>query len=88
VGGDEFLVSVWHAQEEGPSAERVLERVAEVLREHPVVLPNGEEALLTFSGGVGWWQQPEDDSERLLSKADEALYRAKGEGGNTVVRAD
>jgi diguanylate cyclase (GGDEF)-like protein len=87
-GGDEFLVSVWHAQEEGPSAERVLERVAEVLREHPVVLPNGEEALLTFSGGVGWWQQPEDDSERLLSKADEALYRAKGEGGNTVVRAD
>ena len=86
-GGDEFLVSVWHAQEEGPSAERVLERVAEVLSEDPVVLPNGEEALLTFSGGVGRWQ-PGEDSERLLSKADEALYRAKGEGGNTVVRAD
>jgi diguanylate cyclase (GGDEF)-like protein len=85
-GGDEFLVSVWHAQEKGPSAERVLERVAEVLREHPVVLPNGEEALLTFSGGVSWWQ-PGDDSESLLSKADEALYRAKGEGGNIVVRA-
>ena len=86
-GGDEFLVSVWHAQEEGPSAERVLKRVAEVLREDPVVLPDGEEALLSFSGGVGWWQ-PGENSERLLSKADDALYRAKAEGGNTVVRAD
>ena len=86
-GGDESLVSVWHAQEEGPSAERVLERITEVLREDPVVLSNGEEALLTFSGGVGRWQ-PGDDSERLLSKADDALYRAKAEGGNTVVHAD
>ena len=81
------MAGVWHAEEEGPSAERVLERVAEVLSEDPVVLPNGEEALLTFSGGVGRWQ-PGEDSERLLSKADEALYRAKGEGGNTIVHAD
>jgi diguanylate cyclase (GGDEF)-like protein len=55
-GGDEFLVSVWHAEEEGPSAERVLGRVAEVLRENPVVLPSGEEALLPFSGGVVRWR--------------------------------
>ena len=86
-GGDEFLVSVWHAEEEGTSAERVLERVAKVLREKPVVLPNGEEALLTFSGGVGRWQ-PGDASERLLSKADEALYRAKAKGGDTIEHAD
>ena len=86
-GGDEFLVSVWHAEEEGPSAEGVLERVAKVLRENPVVLPNGEEAFLTFSGGVVRWQ-PGDASERLLSKADEALYRAKVKGGDTVEHAD
>jgi diguanylate cyclase (GGDEF)-like protein len=86
-GGDEFLVSVWHSQEKGPSAERVFSRITEELREKPVVLPNGEEALLTFSGGVGRWQ-PGDDSEKLLSKADDALYRAKAEGGNTVVHAD
>jgi diguanylate cyclase (GGDEF)-like protein len=52
-GGDEFVVGIWHAQEEGSlSVERILERVAKELRENPVVLPNGEEALLTFSGGV------------------------------------
>jgi diguanylate cyclase (GGDEF)-like protein len=86
-GGDEFLVSVWHAEEEGPSAERALERVAEVLRENPVVLPNGEEALLTFSGGVCRWQ-PGYDPGRLVWKADQALYRAKAEGGDTIEHAD
>jgi diguanylate cyclase (GGDEF)-like protein len=84
-GGDEFLVSTWHTEEEGPSVERALERVAEDLRENPVVLPEGEEALLTFSGGVCQWQ-PGDDLRRLVSKSDERLYRAKAEGGNTVVR--
>ena len=86
-GGDEFLVSVWHAEEEGPSAKRVLERVADVLRENPAVMPDGEEALLTFSGGLGRWQ-PGDDAGELLSKADEALYRAKAKGGDTVEHAD
>ena len=86
-GGDEFLVGVWHAGEEGPPAERVLGRVAEVLRENPVVLPGGEEALLTFSGGVVRWR-PGDEAGKLLSKADEALYRAKAKGGDTVEHAD
>ena len=87
-GGDEFVVGIWHAQEEGSlSVERMLERVAKGLRENPVVLPNGEEALLTFSGGVCQWQ-PMDDSGRLLAKADAALYRAKVKGGDTVIHAD
>ena len=67
--------------------ERVLGRVAEDLRENPVVLPNGNETLLTFSGGVCRWR-PTDDPGGLLAKADEAHYRAKAEGGDTVTRAD
>jgi diguanylate cyclase (GGDEF)-like protein len=91
-GGDEFLVVTWHAEdeaaeEEGPPMERVLGRVAEDLRENPVVLPNGSETLLTFSGGVCRWR-PTDDPGGLLAKADEAHYRAKAEGGDTVTRAD
>jgi diguanylate cyclase (GGDEF)-like protein len=89
-GGDEFLVVTWHAEEEdeeGSPVERVLGRVAEDLRKTPVVLPDGEEALLTFSGGVYRWQ-PGDDPERLISKGDEGLYRAKADGGAAVVRAD
>ena len=86
-GGDEFLVGLWHAEGDEPPAERVLGRVAEVLRENPLVLPNGGVALLTFRGGVGRWQ-PGDDSGTLLSKADDALRRAKVKGAGTIEHTD
>ena len=73
-----------NAGEEEASAERVLERVAEALRENPVVLPNGEEARLTVSAGVCRWKAG-DDGRKLVSKADEALYGAKAQGGASFV---
>jgi diguanylate cyclase (GGDEF)-like protein len=85
-GGDEFLASTLHIAEEGPSIQRALERIAGDLRENPVVLPDGEEMTLTLSAGVCRWQ-PGDSTGDLLSKADEAIYRAKASGGNTVVHA-
>ena len=85
-GGDEFVVGMWYTQE-GPPTKRVLERIAEDLRESPVVLPDGEEMLLTFSAGTCRWK-PGDDVRGLVSRADVALYRAKAEGGNTIVHLD
>jgi diguanylate cyclase (GGDEF)-like protein len=85
-GGDEFVVGMWNTQE-GPPTRRVLERIAEDLRENPVVLPNDEEAHLTFSAGTCRWR-PDDDVRGLVSRADVALYRAKAEGGNAVVHLD
>lgn len=82
-GGDEFVVVMWSAQDE-PSAERAPERIAEDLRQDPVMLSNGANVDLTFSGGVCQWM-PGDDIPRLLSRADHGLYRAKAEGGNTVL---
>jgi diguanylate cyclase (GGDEF)-like protein len=82
-GGDEFVVVMWSAQDE-PSAERAPERIAEDLRQDPVVLSNGANVHLIFSGGVCQWM-PGDDIPRLLSRADHGLYRAKAEGGNTVL---
>jgi diguanylate cyclase (GGDEF)-like protein len=86
-GGDEFAVVMWNAGEEEESVERVLERVAEELHENPVALPSGEEVFLSFSGGVRRWEVG-DREEGMFSRADEALYRAKAEGGDTVTRAD
>ena len=85
-GGDEFVVGMWYTQE-GQPTKRVLERIAEDLRESPVVLPDGEETLLTFSAGTCRWK-PGDDVRGLVSRADVALYRAKAEGGNTIVHLD
>jgi diguanylate cyclase (GGDEF)-like protein len=85
-GGDEFAVVMWNSGEEEASVERVLERVAEELRENPVLLPSGEEVFLSFSGGVRRWKAG-DGEEGMFSRADEALYWAKVEGG-TVEQAD
>jgi diguanylate cyclase (GGDEF)-like protein len=85
-GGDEFVVGMWNTQE-GQPTKRVLERIVEDLRENPVVLPDGEETHLTFSGGACQWR-PNDEVRGLVSRADEALYRAKAEGGNTIVHLD
>ena len=84
-GGDEFVVGMWNTQQEQPT--RVLERIVEDLRESPVVLPDGEETSLTFSGGACRWK-PGDDVRGLISRADVALYQAKAEGGNTIVHLD
>src|SRR5215213_8025783 len=74
-GGDEFVVGMWNTQE-GQPTKQVLERIAEDLREHPVVLPDGEEVRLSFSGGACRWKSG-DDVRVLVSRADEVLYRAK-----------
>jgi PleD family two-component response regulator len=83
-GGGEFVVCMWNTQQ-GQPTEHVLERIGVDLRRNPVVLPDGEEARLTFSGGACQWK-PGDDVRGLISRADEAVYRAKG--GDTVVYAD
>ena len=75
-----------NVEEEGPSVERALERIAEDLRENPVVLASGEEVILTLSAGVCRWQSGDQPGD-LLSKADQAIYQAKARGGNTVVHA-
>lgn len=86
-GGDEFVVGMWQREEEEPSGGRALERVAEDLRENPALLPNSEEVRLSFSGGICQWRAG-DGAGELLSKVDEALYRAKGAGKNTIVHVD
>ena len=81
------FVGTWNAGEEEPSVERVLGRVAEDLREKPVVLPSGEEVRFTFSGGVYRWRVG-DEVQEMLTRADDALYRAKIKGGGVIVHAD
>jgi diguanylate cyclase (GGDEF)-like protein len=85
-GGDEFVVGMWNTQDVQPT-KQVLERIVEDLRQSPVVLPDGEETHLTFSEGACRWR-PGDDARGLVSRADEALYQAKAEGGDTIVNLD
>ncbi len=82
IGGEEFLAYCPQTDLEGARA------LADRLREQVIVdpipgLPVGDR--VTLSIGLATWEGPEDTAERLLSRADKALYRAKAEGRNRVV---
>jgi diguanylate cyclase (GGDEF)-like protein len=82
IGGEEFLAYCPQTDLEGARA------LAERLREQVAIdsipgLPANDR--VTLSIGLASWEGPEDTLERLLSRADKALYRAKAEGRNRVV---
>jgi diguanylate cyclase (GGDEF)-like protein/PAS domain S-box-containing protein len=80
LGGDEFaVVQVGLAQPEG--ADALARRLTEALS-RPFDL-DGHEVLVGTSVGVALFPVDGDDPERLLRRADLALYRAKAEGRGT-----
>ena len=64
-----------------------LERVAQELSENPMVLPGGEEILLTLSGGACLSPAAGDTVREVFARADRALYRAKEKGKDGFVYA-
>ncbi len=80
-GGEEFVILLPAAavEEALQVAERLRQSVAAALS------PTGE--AITLSAGVAGWQVGREDARNLLRRADEALYRAKGEGRNRVCQA-
>jgi two-component system cell cycle response regulator len=82
-GGEEFLVVAPMTDLGG--GEQLGERIRCLVGDDPVVLTGGDRIHVTVSIGVA---SGTADAERLLVAADHALYRAKRNGRNRVVRAD
>ncbi len=81
-GGEEFCVLLPHTLHDGAlqAAERLREAVA--LTSIPW---NDEVISVSISTGLACATEPGESLQALLSRADEALYRAKAEGRNRVV---
>jgi diguanylate cyclase (GGDEF)-like protein len=80
-GGEEFLVLLPETPLEGAR------RAAETLRDElsRIAIPwNGETVRLTGSFGVACARPDEENPSTLIGRADEALYRAKREGRDSV----
>jgi two-component system cell cycle response regulator len=60
-----------------------LERLQRAIAEIPFTYA-GSSIKVTASFGVAWLTSNSDTAERLLSRADEALYNAKQAGRNRV----
>jgi diguanylate cyclase (GGDEF)-like protein len=84
-GGEEFAVLVPETDPEGGA--RLAERLAEALRNTQFTSRIGESFSVTASFGVAAFPDA-GSAEQLMLAADRALYRAKREGKNRVIRAD
>jgi diguanylate cyclase (GGDEF)-like protein len=84
LGGEEFAV-IWARPEPGGEA-RLGERLREAVGSRPFDTPAGPLAVTT-SVGVARAHGPDEAPEALFSRADAALYAAKGAGRDRVVLA-
>jgi diguanylate cyclase (GGDEF)-like protein/PAS domain S-box-containing protein len=88
VGGEEFAALLPQTTPEG--AEVLAERLRQRIAERPVTV-GGAALHFSVSIGVSAWQPGEADAadiDRLMVAADRALYAAKAQGRDRVVRAD
>ncbi len=81
-GGEEFVVIL--PEMDLPHAAAIAERLRRHVAEQPFPLSAGASVEVTCSIGVAQ-SRLGDDPVDLIRRADEALYRAKGEGRNRVV---
>jgi predicted signal transduction protein with EAL and GGDEF domain/DNA-binding response OmpR family regulator len=79
LGGDEFVALLPEVGVE-QDAQRVAERVLEVMRE-PIVV-GGQECFVTASVGIAFYPRDGESVVDLLRNADVAMYSVKGDGRN------
>jgi two-component system cell cycle response regulator len=81
-GGEEFVVIMPETTQ--GLAHAAAERIRVIMEEAPFTIGRGDQLRVTMSGGIATVIPPEDTVDALMKRADEALYRAKGNGRNMV----
>jgi diguanylate cyclase (GGDEF)-like protein len=84
IGGEEFVMLLPGLGLE--AATSLAERFRQAVQGMRIALPIAK-LNFTVSAGVATYDKRDGDFERLLNRADEALYEAKGAGRNRVVVA-
>jgi two-component system cell cycle response regulator len=65
-------------------AANVAERMRRLVSDNPFNAGEGEDITVTVSIGIACRQGDDDTPDKLLARADEALYEAKRNGRNRV----
>lgn len=85
-GGEEFALILPETGKE--TAHSLAERIRKAISEHPFPFRETQPmGALTVSIGVSTFPIDNKGIDGLIKKADDALYRAKGEGRNRVIAA-
>ena len=81
-GGDEFVL--FFPETDSEQAYQIVERVRLALLAQLIDL-DGKPVSLTLSSGIATLNSERASVDALLSRADQALYRAKEAGRNQVI---
>ena len=86
-GGEEFILLLPETPKSG--AQTFADRLRKCVEQHPFHRENAQPSRhMTLSIGVSTYPEDGADGNALISRADEALYRAKEAGRNRVETAD
>ena len=80
MGGDEFGLILIHSPDLLDRLDRLLSEIVTVQS-----LPTGNQLTITASMGVTFYPDDNADPDTLLRHADQAMYRAKDEGGDRYI---
>ena len=84
LGGEEFVIVL--PETDMALAYHIAERVRQSICNEVFAIPSaGINLDVTISIGIAALEEPEDNADTILKRADKALYRAKRDGRNRVV---
>jgi diguanylate cyclase (GGDEF)-like protein len=79
VGGDEFIIGLWHLSS-ADDAALVASKIVEVVSQPYDI--EGQTVSITVSAGIGMYPLHGEDADTLMRNADVALYETKRAGKN------
>lgn len=79
VGGDEFIIALWHISDTDYAATVALKVIEAVAQPYAI---EGHTVRITASAGVGIYPIHGEDADTLMQSADLVLYEAKRAGKN------
>ncbi|MCS7307935.1 MAG: GGDEF domain-containing protein, partial [Aquificaceae bacterium] len=82
-GGEEFIIILPQASKE--EAISISNRIRDKLKEKVIYTDKAEPIFLTASFGIATAPEDGEDMDKLLTVADNRLYRAKNEGRDRIV---
>ena len=82
MGGDEFLVLLPRLNQE--EALSLAERLSQKIRQKEFSLPGGGKTRIRASVGLSMYPENASDWQKLIHRADEAMYIAKSQGKGRV----
>ena len=84
-GGEEFIITACNVPDAN-TAHAQAEFIREFLNETPIIMESGEALSISVTIGIAI-AQPQEPLEKLIERADQAMYIGKKQGRNRVICA-